>query len=127
MIGILLGLLFQCSECKPVSTPTPDTSCIEQWDGGNLWKPISEGDGNLVVLLKPEYPMFDYCEAKVDEGNAWLRLDYDGIANGDRQHYRGDRPGKDYRGKKLNGGVRCYKDNRMCFWPLPGPAKDRWE
>ncbi|MDM8541033.1 hypothetical protein QUF90_08085 [Desulfococcaceae bacterium HSG9] len=65
-----------------------DNTCI-------LWKPVSEGDHNLVVLLpinygSPEVFVLD------DSGNYVEQGHYVGRTNGDRATYRFSRPGHGY-------------------------------
>jgi len=70
------------------NSPSIDSTCI-------LWKPISEGDHNLVVLLPiayggPEVFILD------NEGNYVEQGHYVGRTNGDRATYRFGRPGHGY-------------------------------
>jgi len=68
----------------------------ESWGSGNLWKPVSEGDGNPVVLIRNHYTQeFDSCKAKLKSG-AWDNLrcvkgEWNGFrctSNPDRLTYR---------------------------------------
>jgi hypothetical protein len=82
--------------------------------GGFLWKPVSESDGNLVVLLPTDLKgLIDRVEihtevppteeTKVAEG----RFAGD-THNGGRAHFRFDKPGADY-GDNIH--LVCYKDD----------------
>lgn len=130
LMQLLLSLICECTSCEE---PAPPVGCIEEFGGGNVWKP--EGDetgsiygGKLVVILKESYPDFDYCEVK-RRNESWERMTYTGRANGNRQHYRGASPGGPaYAGKNKDGGVRCFKPGgQLCFWPIPGAPKNRWD
>ena len=61
---------------------------------GFLWKPESDSDGNLVILL-PSNLVGKASGVRVlsPEGNVLAQGRYGGIANGFRQHFRFDRPG----------------------------------
>lgn len=64
---------------------------------GFLFKPRSEGDGNLVVLL-PETLTGGVVgiELTDEDGDIIEAGDATGVANGGREHFRFDRPGGDY-------------------------------
>jgi hypothetical protein len=60
--------------------------------GGFLWKPVSEGNGKLVILLPSSYTGKTNKQVYVnDEMGA-----YDKVANGGREHYRFPNPGSAY-------------------------------
>ena len=65
--------------------------------GGFLWKPISEGDGNLVVLL-PSSLRGRVNGASIERGGSTVeRGRFTGDThNGNRPHYRFSRPGAAY-------------------------------
>lgn len=70
------------------NAPSIDNTCI-------VWKPISEGDHNLVILLPtnyggPEVFILDSDGNYVEQGR------YVGHTNGDRATYRFSRPGPSY-------------------------------
>lgn len=62
---------------------------------GFLWKPVSEKNGNLVVLLPPELTgRAAGVTVHSPDGNSVLaRGSYSGIGNGAREHYRFGKPG----------------------------------
>lgn len=66
-------------------------------DGGFLWKPISDNDGRLVVLLPPAMTGYG---AKVDvvspDGDVLASGRFTSVANGGREHYRFDRSGGNF-------------------------------
>lgn len=65
--------------------------------GGFLWKPVSESNGRLVVLLPPQYNgIVSGCHVVNASGSVIESGRYDGIHNGDRQHYRFDQSGGSY-------------------------------
>ncbi len=69
----------------------------DEEDSGNspvyLWKPASEADGQLAVLLPASFP--DSCSVTVDGEVGAMR---DGRANGNRLHYRFSGLGSSYSG-----------------------------
>jgi len=73
----------------PIPAPQPPpTSANESWGAGNLWKPVSESDGNLVVLIRNQYrDQFDSCKVPLKSGG-WEALRFAGYTNPDRQTYR---------------------------------------
>lgn len=75
---------------------------------GFLWKPISESNGKLVVLV-PEGGKNGGCSVN-GEGGA-----YSGTANGGREHYRYSKPGGAY-----PPGVACV--TVMGTFIIPDPA-----
>ena len=100
----------------------------QQLDGadGFLWKPVSEGDGNLVVLLPTELrglidrveihsSMPPSPETLLEEG----RFDGDD-KNGNRLHYRFEQPGAEY-GDNVN--LVAYRtDGEAIFWNIANGA-----
>ena len=103
--------------------PSPDDSvngsgsnpvCLEIQNigGGFLWKPISESNGNLVVLFPKEFTeTFQSVTVNGESGN------FSGFANGDRQHWRFSLPGGDYQSpatiiaESLNGECQWIVSN----------------
>lgn len=69
-----------------------DIACQDIRGRGILWKPVSEGDGNLVVLLFSSFgdPAVFVIDTK---GNAIERGRHVGRTNGNRATYRFRRPG----------------------------------
>lgn len=65
--------------------------------GGFLFKPASESDGKLVVLLPPRYTgEVEGVILRGPDGRELESGDARGVANGEREHYRFDRPGGAY-------------------------------
>lgn len=97
------------------------------WENGNLWKPESESDGKLVVLLRADWPLPTKVLAKRKDGS-YEELRYEGSDhNGNRHHYRGDLPGSGYAGKKKDGEVRILYGSMYDSIKIPGPPKNRYE
>ena len=94
----------------------------------NLWKPVSEGDGNLVVLLRGDWPVISWAEVKKRDGS-WERMSDQGFSNPcngeDRYTYRASHPGSFYAGKRKGGGVRFKAEGTVHFIPLEGKPGDR--
>ena len=107
------------------SDMTGEQSAVDGADGF-LWKPESESDGNLVVLLPSELngliekvevhsgmPFSD--ETKEADGR------YANIGNGNRQHYRFDRNGGEFGEEAF---VVAHRTNgEMIFWKIDSPAE----
>lgn len=100
----------------------------QQLDGaeGFLWKPESESDGKLVVLLPASFtglidklevhngePFTD--ETKVGEGR------YANVGNGGREHYRFSETGGGY-GENLYA-VAFKKDGESVYWKIPNGSE----
>lgn len=92
---------------------------------GNLWKPNSDSDGNLVVLLRSDWPKPDRVRAVRKHSNEEEPLVYTGLSNGDRHTYRGSLPGGQYMGARGGGGVFVYYGEQRRLIPIPGKPKER--
>lgn len=64
-------------------------------DAGFLWKPTSDSNGNLVVLL-PSGTRAGSATIRDPNGNVIGNGRYSGVANGGREHYRFDTPGASF-------------------------------
>jgi len=74
----------------------PYTRLIKMHGGGFLWKPVSESNGNLVVLTPPGV---DYESARIIKNGTNETLEVAGkagIANGNRRHWKFSKPGIAY-------------------------------
>lgn len=86
--------------------------------GGFLWKPISEGDGNLVILFPAEFdvPFRDVfvfaTGGDIESGN------FVGFSNGNRQTWRFDFPGSAYTGQ-----VTVDDIGQECDWFVESPGE----
>ncbi len=94
--------------------------------GGFLWKPESESDGNLVVLLPTELrgqidKVEIHSEMPPSEENKLGEGRFAGDEhNGARLHYRFDKPGAEYGN---NAHVVAYKDTgEVLEWLIPNGA-----
>jgi hypothetical protein len=86
--------------------------------GGFLWKPVSESNGKLVVLLPPQYTghirgayIANAKRAAIETGV------YTGVHNGGREHFRFSKPGRGY-GSGLYA-VAVLKAGGSVHWPIP--------
>jgi len=62
--------------------------------GGFLWKPVSDSNGKLVVLLPPKLAgQAKSVEVQDASGKTLAKGRYTGDANGGRPHFRFDKPG----------------------------------
>lgn len=66
--------------------------------GGFLWKPVSDKNGDLAVLLPKQYTgKVKQVRILSPDGNKVLaKGKYSGVGNGDREHYRFNKPGSAY-------------------------------
>ena len=88
---------------------------------GFLWKPQSESNGKLVVLLPSELGQAESVVIRDRNGNVLERGDYSGIHNGDRAHYRFDRAGGNYPpGVTLEAQM---PDGRTVRYPISTPGQ----
>lgn len=85
--------------------------------GGFLWKPVSEANRNLVVLL-PASLTDGFRETFLADadGNIIERGVFSGVHNGGREHYRFSRPGAAY-GRDLFVLGQDRNGNRV-HWPI---------
>jgi hypothetical protein len=84
----------------PTPQPPP-TSANEGWGNQNLWKPVSESDGNLVALIRNHYrEEFDSCKVPLKSGG-WETLRFAGRTNPDRLTYRGARKCGQYKERRV--------------------------
>ena len=115
---------------SPVGVPIPQPGGIPasqlQFKNGNLWKKAI--DGNLVVLLRGDWPRAEWAKVKKKDGK-WGKMrdtGYDNPHNGkDRLHLRGELPPASYASNNKGGGVKFKADGHVYFIPLPGKAGDR--
>jgi hypothetical protein len=81
------------------SPPSPyDLGSLLAKTGGFLWKPTSDKNGDLVVLL-PKKLTGKVQEVRVlsPDGKKTLgKGKYSGVGNGDREHFRFSKPGSAY-------------------------------
>ncbi len=95
-------------------TPTPTATASSGSGGGFLWKPISESNGNLVVLLPSQY------NGKVSSVSVnGERGSFSGIANGNRTHWRFSKPGAAYGN---NVRVVATTSSGNATWTVPNGA-----
>lgn len=103
---------------SPTSSPStanaPRAACSNFPGGGMVWKPTSEGDGKLVVLLQPGVPNVGASVADAT-GNIVASGRYSGHTNGNRATYRFAAPGRSYPAPAIliTGGAK------IC---IPNPA-----
>ena len=90
--------LTEASNRAPTSRPTPTTSGHNSESGsGFLFKPVSDSNGKLVVLLPPALSGQIKRVSLVNEnGKVLERGQYSGNANGGRDHFRFQRAGGKY-------------------------------
>ena len=106
--------------------PSPDDSidgsgtnpiCLTVQDIGNgfLWKPVSESNGNLVVLFPKDFTeTFQSVTVNGESGN------FSGFANGDRQHWRFSKSGAEYEAPAI---VKAISMGGECEWVIPNPSE----
>lgn len=80
-----------------VSPPDSDPIVSESMSGsGVLWKPVSESNGNLVVLLASSFSHQTVQVVSVNSGTVFDTGRYVGRTNGNRPTYRFSRTGAAY-------------------------------
>lgn len=95
--------------CDGINTP--------DGPGNFLWKPVSESDGNLVILFPSSFNnRFLSVLAFKPDGTAESGS-FTGFTNGSRQTWRFDSPGEAYSGRIL-----VDDHNQECIWEVPNPA-----
>jgi hypothetical protein len=85
--------------------------------GGFLWKPVSDKNGDLAVLLPKQYTgKVKQVRILSPDGNKVLaKGKYSGVGNGDREHYRFNKPGSAYPDGAIaliemeSGAIRHFK------------------
>ena len=102
--------------------PTANIACQEIRGRGILWKPVSEGDGRLVVLLSSSFG--DPAVFVVDpKGNAIERGRHVGRTNGNRATYRFGRPGHHFGSPSV---LQIGQGATARFFCVPNTGQ-RWE
>jgi len=90
--------------------------------GGFVWKPISEGDGNLVILLPPNLTGNVAGVVVFHEGSGQTVTGrYTGVHNGGREHFRFLQPGAAY-GEGLTVTAQL-KSGGTKSWSVPSGAR----
>lgn len=113
--------------CSPTSLPTPteepsaEVSLTKRKLGSSLkgsgeflWKPISDKDGKLAVLLPKSLTdsVSEVAIVSADKKRVLQRGRFSGVGNGDRTHFRFSKPGGEFPDgsivwiKLKNGGAR---------------------
>lgn len=91
-------------------------------DEGFLFKPESDSDGKLVVLLPSNMTGLIESLALVDEeGNELETGRFGSVGNGDREHFRFNRPGEAYPGNLRV--VAKMKDGSLVVYNIDDPAQ----
>ncbi len=98
-----------CGTAAPAPEETADKDPARLGHTGEfLWKPESEKDGKLAVLIPSKFTgkvksvkIFDKNGKKVGTG------EYSGTANGNREHFRFDKPGGKYPEQQRCGSSQC--------------------
>lgn len=87
-----------------------------------MWKPISEGDGNLVILLPPNLTGNVAGVVVFHEGSGQTVTGrYTGVHNGGREHFRFLQPGAAY-GEGLTVTAQL-KSGGTKSWSVPSGAR----
>ena len=113
----MLWLLLTGAEVNAENPPCPKRAQRLDGLGGFLWKPESDS-GGLVVLFPKEYAekfkwVRVYRKGKKKAYKRAERLRFTGVANGNRQHWRGWLHGGEYTGR-----IRVKDGDRVCRWKV---------
>ena len=89
-----------------VTTPQPapfDLGSLLAKNGGFLWKPVSDKNGDLVVLLPKKFTgkVQEVRVLSADGKKTLGKGKYSGVGNGDREHFRFSKPGSEYPDRSL--------------------------
>jgi hypothetical protein len=104
------------------SSSTSSSSSGGASSGGFVWKPISEGDGNLVILLPPNLTGNVAGVVVFHEGSGQTVTGrYTGVHNGGREHFRFLQPGAAY-GEGLTVTAQL-KSGGTKSWSVPSGAR----
>jgi hypothetical protein len=104
------------------SSSTSSSSSGGGSSGGFVWKPISEGDGNLVILLPPNLTGNVAGVVVFHEGSGQTVTGrYTGVHNGGREHFRFLQPGAAY-GDGLTVTAQL-KSGGTKSWSVPSGAR----
>jgi len=87
----------------PTTSPTPEMPKIDLGQllsktGGFLWKPVSDKNGDLAILI-PKQLTGKVKEVRIinpDGTKSMAKGKYSGVGNGNREHYRFTKPGGGY-------------------------------
>ena len=114
-----------CSSSSSPSTTSASTSSSSSGgssSGGFVWKPVSEGDGNLVILLPPNLTGNVAGVVVFHEGSGQTVTGrYTGVHNGGREHFRFLQPGAAY-GEGLTVTAQL-KSGGTKSWSVPSGAR----
>ncbi len=110
------------SSPSKTSASTSSSSSGGASSGGFVWKPISEGDGNLVILLPPNLTGNVAGVVVFHEGSGQTVTGrYTGVHNGGREHFRFLQPGAAY-GEGLTVTAQL-KSGGTKSWSVPSGAR----
>lgn len=113
----------------PTPTPLPPAPKINPYctktqtaadgAGGFLWKPVSDSDGKVAVILPARFvKKFDEVAIVTPTGGV-EQLRFTTFANGDRQHWRGSKPGGKYpSGSRVSAKDFLADDVNECVWVI---------
>lgn len=121
--------LKQCLSTEPAPTPTPpDFNCKKRsFQDGDLYKPVSEADKNVVVLLSSNFKKdFKSCKLETLGGTfEKLRLNNPARTNGNRQTFRSAMQCKNY---SRYATLICTRQNNKCIqWQIGKDSCERVE
>ena len=103
------------NDSTPAAAPAPTaaktSTASSSGGGGFLWKPVSDSNGNLVVLLPSQYNgKVSSVSVNGEKGS------FSGIANGNRSHWRFSKPGAAY---GSNARVVAATSGGNVSWTVP--------
>ena len=105
------------SRAAPSSSSVSSSSTSSGSSGGFVWKPVSDSNGNLVVLLPSSYAgKVRSCDV-VKGGSVVERGNFVGNTNGNRPTFRFGQPGAGY-GTNLTVVARM-SDGSTRTWSIP--------
>jgi hypothetical protein len=113
----------------PGPTPPPSGGSLDAnnpgaYRAGYLWKPVSDR-GQLVVLLPEAFTGKTTKAGRLVNGSALVEaLSHSGVANGNREHYRGKKAGSGY---PSGVAFEIEAEGRIWSWKTTGSAGNRYD
>ena len=147
LLSVLLVMFAGCTKSSsdggsdddgetPSSSPTPassssdfgprnpDCNGIQPFSNGTLWKPESDSNNQLVMLISNTFQkQFDSCSVRT-RGGGTEQLEFYYFANNRRQHWRGRMPGAGY---VDNAQITCIEPRQVCIFQFQGSSAARHE
>jgi hypothetical protein len=108
----------------PPSSGSLDINNPGKYKAGYLWKPVSDR-GQLVILLPAPFTGKTTKAGRLVNGSTLVEsLSHSGVANGDREHYRGSKAGGSY---PSGVAFEIEAEGHIWTWKNPGSGGTRYD